>query len=100
MLDLEIQRKMDARELAKQLQNVAEAARRNGVSRQTIYRNQKILKKQGPQALKLTFRKDHYRKNRTAKNIGVEVIKFLLEKSTFRPSPGTFTDETNEPSGN
>lgn len=45
MLDLEIQRKIDAIELAKQLQNVTEAARRSGVSRHTIYRNQKILKK-------------------------------------------------------
>lgn len=79
MLDLEIQRKIDAIKLAKKLQNVAEAARRSGVSRQTIYRNQKILKKQGPQALKRTFRKDHYHKNRTDKNIEAQVIKFSLK---------------------
>jgi transposase len=77
MLDLEIQRKINAIELAKQIQNVAEAARRSGVSRQTIYRNQKILKKQGSQSLKSTFRKDHYPKNRTAKNR--RVIKFSLK---------------------
>ncbi len=84
MLDLEIQRKIDAIELAKQLQNVAEAARRCGVSRQIIYRNQEILNKQGPQAFKRTFKKDHYHKNRTPQNIEAKVIK----KSTFRTSFG------------
>lgn len=79
MLDLEIQRKVDAIQLAEKLQNVAEAARISGVSRQTIYRNQKILKKQGPQALKRTFRKDHYHKNRTDQNIEAKVIKFSLK---------------------
>lgn len=79
MTDLEIQKKIDAIELAEKLQNVAEAARVSGVSRQTIYRNKKILEEQGPQALKRTFSKDHYHKNRTSKNLEETVIKFSLE---------------------
>ena len=48
MADLEIKKKVDAIELAENLQNVTEAARLSGVSRQTIYKNRKILKEQGP----------------------------------------------------
>jgi transposase len=79
MLDLEIQRKIDAIQLAEKLQSVTEAARRSGVSRQTIYKNRKILEKHGPQALKRIFRKDHYHKNRTKQNIENQVIEFSLE---------------------
>ncbi len=79
MQDLEIQRKIDAITLAEQLGNVAEAARRSGISRQTIYKNQKILKTQGPKALKRTFRKNHHHKNRTTKAIEAQIIKFSLK---------------------
>ncbi|MCD6027595.1 MAG: family group transposase, partial [Solimicrobium sp.] len=41
MADLEIKKKVDAIELAETLQNVTEAARISGVSRQTIYKNRK-----------------------------------------------------------
>lgn len=79
IVDLEIQEKIDAIELAEKLQNVAEAARVSGVSRQTIYRNRKILKEHGPQALKRTFKQDHYHKNRASKGLEETVIQFSLE---------------------
>ena len=79
MADLEIKKKVDAIELAKKLQNVTEAARISGVSRQTIYKNGKILREQGPQALKRTFRENHHHKNRVNKNIEHCVIEFSLE---------------------
>jgi transposase len=79
MVDLEIQKKIDAIELAEKLQNVTEAARISGCSRETIYKNRKLLKEKGPQALKRTFRKDHHHKNRTDKKIEDVVIAFSLE---------------------
>ena len=79
IVDLEIQKKVDAIELADKLQNVTEAARISGVSRQTIYKNRRLLKEKGPQALKRTFRQDHHHKNRTAKKIEDVVIAFSLE---------------------
>ena len=79
MVDLEIKKKFDAIELAEKLQNVTEAAKISGVSRQTIYKNRKLLKEKGPQFLKRTFRKDHYHKNRAEKNVENLVIKFSLE---------------------
>jgi hypothetical protein len=97
MLDLEIQKKINAIELAKQIQNVAEATRRSGMSRQTIHRNQKILKKQGSQALKRTFRKDHYPKNRTAKNR--QIIKFSLKNPHFGQAQASLQMKKNEPNG-
>jgi len=79
MVDLEIQKKVDAIELAEKLQNVTEAARISGCSRETIYKNRRLLKEKGPQALKRTFRKDHHRKNRTDKDVENVVIAFSLE---------------------
>jgi hypothetical protein len=79
MVDLEIQKKIDAIELAEKLQNVTEAARISGCSRQTIYKNRRLLKEKGPQALKRTFRQDHHHKNRTDKKIEDVVIAFSLE---------------------
>jgi transposase len=58
---------------------VTEAAKISGVSRQTIYKNRKLLKEKGPQSLKRTFRKNHYHKNRAEKNIEKLVIQFSLE---------------------
>lgn len=81
MEDLEIQKKVDAIELAEKLQNVTEAAKLSGVSRQTIYKNRKILKEFGPQALKRTFRKEHYHKNRADKDLEKLVIEFSLENA-------------------
>ncbi|MEE4164990.1 MAG: ISNCY family transposase, partial [Desulfocapsaceae bacterium] len=79
MVDLEIQKKIDAIELAEKLQNVTEAARISGCSRETIYKNRRLLKEKGPQALKRRFRKDHHHKNRTPKEIEAVVIAFSLE---------------------
>lgn len=79
MVDLEIQKKIDAIELAEKLQNVTEAARISGCSRETIYKNRRLLKEKGPQALKRTFRQDHHHKNRTDKEIEDVVIAFSLE---------------------
>jgi len=79
MVDLEIQKKIDAIELAEKLQNVTEAARISGCSRETIYKNRRLLKEKGPQALKRRFRQDHHHKNRTDKDIEDVVIAFSLE---------------------
>ena len=59
--------------------NVSEAARISGCSRETIYKNRRLLKEKGPLALKRTFRPDIHHKNRTAKNIEDVVIAFSLE---------------------
>lgn len=79
MYDLEIQRKLDAIELAEKLGNVSEAARISGCSRETIYKNRRLLKEKGPLALKRTYREDHHHKNRTDKEIESVVIAFSLE---------------------
>ncbi len=79
MYDLEIQKKIDAIELAEKLGNVSEAARISGCSRETIYKNRRLLKEKGPLALKRTFRPDIHHKNRTAKEVEGVVIAFSLE---------------------
>jgi transposase len=79
MYDLEIQKKIDAIELAETLGNVSEAARISGCSRETIYRNTRILKEKGPLALKRTFQSALIHKNRTAKNIEDIVITFSIK---------------------
>jgi len=79
MVDLEIQKKIDAIELAEKLQNVSEAARMSGCSRETIYKNRRLLKEKGPQALKRTYRQNHPHKNRTDKEIENVVVAFSLE---------------------
>ena len=79
MYDLEIQKKIDAIELAEKLGNVSEAARISGCSRETIYKNRRLLKEKGPLALKRTFRPDKRHKNRAAKTTEEAVIAFSLE---------------------
>jgi hypothetical protein len=61
----EIQKKLDAIHLAEKLGNVAEAARISGCSRETIYKNRRLLNEKGPLALKRTFKTDIQHKNRT-----------------------------------
>ena len=58
---------------------MTEAARISGCSRETIYKNRRLLKEKGPLALKRTFRKDHHHKNRTDKKVEDVVIAFSLE---------------------
>ena len=77
--DLEIQKKIDAIELAEKLGNVSEAARISGCSRETIYKHRRLLKEKGPLALKRTFRPDIRHKNRAAKIIEEAVIAFSME---------------------
>lgn len=79
MYDLEIQKKVDAILLAEKLGNVSEAARISGCSRETIYKNRKLLKEKGAQALKRRYRSDIHHKNRTTKKIEETVIAFSLK---------------------
>lgn len=76
--ELEIQKKIDAIELAETLGSVSKAARISGFSRETIYKNRRLLKEKGPMALKRTFRLDKHHKNRTAKSTEELVIAFSL----------------------
>ena len=79
LYDLDIQKKIDAIELAEKLGNVSEAARISGCSRETIYRNRRLLKEKGPQALKRTFKANHHHKNRTDKHLEKIIIEFSLD---------------------
>jgi transposase len=79
MFDLDIQKKLEVLELAEKLQNVSEAARLSGVSRDTIYRHRKLIKEGGVQALKRQVRADHYHQNRTDQEIANTVIEFSLD---------------------
>uniref|UniRef100_UPI00248D7813 helix-turn-helix domain-containing protein n=1 Tax=Parendozoicomonas sp. Alg238-R29 TaxID=2993446 RepID=UPI00248D7813 len=77
--DLEIQKKVDAIELAERLGNVSEAARLSGCSRETIYKNRKLLKEHGPKALKRQFRPDKHHKNRVPESTETLVLSFSLD---------------------
>jgi transposase len=79
MFDLDIQKKLGVLELAEKLQNVSEAARLSGVSRDTIYRHRKLIKEGGVQALKRQVRADHYHQNRTDQEVASTVIEFSLD---------------------
>jgi len=70
---------MDAIELAQTLGNVSEAARISGCSRETIYKNRRLLIEKRPMALKRTFRLDTHHKNRTAESTEELVIAFSLD---------------------
>ena len=79
MLDLDIQKKLDVLELAEKLNNLSEAARLSGVSRDTIYRHRKLVKEGGVQALKRQVRTDHIHKNRTDQEVATTVVEFSLD---------------------
>ena len=79
MVDLDVQKKLKVLELAEKLQNVSEAARLSGVSRDTIYRHRKLIKEKGLQALKRQVRTDHYHRNRTDQEVANTVIEFSLD---------------------
>lgn len=78
LYDLEIQKKIDAIDLAEKLGNVSEAARISGCSRETIYKNRRLLKEKGPLALKRTFQTEIHHKNRTTTDVEKTVIDFSL----------------------
>ena len=79
MFDLDIQKKLGVLELAEKLQNVSEAARLSGVSRDTIYRHRKLIKEGGVQALKRQVHADHYHQNRTDQEVANTVVEFSLD---------------------
>jgi len=79
MYDLDIQKKLEVLELAEKLNNVSEAARLSGVSRDTIYRHRKLIREGGVQALKRQVRADHIHKNRTDQEVATTVIEFSLD---------------------
>jgi transposase len=79
MFDLDIQKKLDVLELAEKLDNVSEAARISGVSRDTIYRHRKLIREGGVQALKKQVRADHIHQNRTDQEVADTVIEFSLD---------------------
>lgn len=79
MEDLEIKKKMDVLELADKLGNISEASRISGVSRDTIYRHQRLIKNGGKEALKRQVTNALRHKNRTDKDLENLVIKFSLQ---------------------
>lgn len=79
MFDVDLQKKLDVLELAEKLDNVSEAARISGVSRDTIYRHRKQIRVGGVQALKKQVRADHIHLNRTDQAIADTVIEFSLD---------------------
>jgi len=79
LFDVDIQKKLDVLKLADELNNVSEAAKISGVSRDTIYRHRHILKTQGPEGLKRQVTKDHYHKNRADRTLEKTVIEFSLD---------------------
>lgn len=79
MVDLDIQKKLEVLELAEKLQNVSEAARLSGVSRDTIYRHRKLIQEGGINALKRAVRTDHIHQNQTDQEVADIVIEFSLD---------------------
>jgi transposase len=79
MVDLDIQKKLEVLELAEKLQNVSEAARLSGVSRDTIYRHRKLIREGGINALKRAVRTDHIHQNQTDQGVTDIVIEFSLD---------------------
>jgi len=81
LFDLEIQKKIDAIQFSENWA-VSESARISGCFRQTIYKNSRLLKENGPQALRQTFRTDIHHKNLTAKEVENLVITLSLQIRT------------------
>lgn len=77
--DLEIKKKMDVLALADRLGNVSEASRITGISRDTIYRHRRLIKKGGKEALKRQVTLDLRHKNRTTEQLEALIIDFSLK---------------------
>lgn len=75
----EVQRKLDAIELAEELGNLSEAARISGCSRESIYNNRRLLETQGPLALKRMYGIPRHT-NRIDEDTEDKVIVLTLEK--------------------
>jgi transposase len=77
--DIEIQKKLDVLALADKLDNVSEASRLSGVSRDTIYRHRRLLKQGGVKALKRQKTPDLRHKNQTDEELEKLVIDFSMK---------------------
>jgi hypothetical protein len=86
LFEPEIQKKIDAIKLAERIGNVAEAARISEVSRETIYKNRKLLTTKGPLALKRTFDPNRRHKNRVSEAIEKRVVNYGLLKPHLGPN--------------
>jgi len=82
---LEVQRKLDVIELAEKLGNISEAARLSGCSRETIYRNRRLLQEEGPLALKRIHKPEYRHTNRIDEDTEAKVIALTLEKPYLSP---------------
>lgn len=79
MVDLDIKKKLEVLELAERLDNVSEASRISGVSRDTIYRHRRLIREGGIQALKRQINEDHVHANRTDQETTAAIIEFSLD---------------------
>lgn len=79
MEETDIQKKLDVLALADRLGNVAEASRLNGISRDTIYRHRRLLKKGGSSALKRQEAPGLRHKNCTDISIENTVVQLSVE---------------------
>ena len=77
--DLAIQKKLEVLALVEKLGNVSEASRLSGVSRDTIYRHQRLIREGGPDALKRQETPNIRHKNRADSDVEQRVIGFSLE---------------------
>ncbi|RME17923.1 MAG: ISNCY family transposase [Bdellovibrio sp.] len=77
--EIEAQKRIKAVKLAQKLSNVAAASRKMKVSRQAIYRTQKILEEKGEKFFLETFLKDTYCKNKKLQSKEQLVIQFSLK---------------------
>ncbi|HHF2959541.1 TPA: ISNCY family transposase [Vibrio diabolicus] len=76
---MEVQRKIEAVELAEQLGSVLKAARILGCSRQTLYNYQQILEKEGPVGLKRINKPLKRSKNRIPESTEDKIIELTLQ---------------------
>ena len=79
IFDVEVQKKLDILKLADELNNVSEAARISGVSRDTIYRYKRLLDKEGLQGLERKTTPNLHHKNRADKELEKIIIEFSIE---------------------
>jgi transposase len=79
-----VKSKMSLIELAEYLQNVSEACKIHGVSRQHFYDIKKAYEEQGLEGLKDKTRRKPCIKNRVAPEIEEAVIRFCVRKACLR----------------
>lgn len=77
------QKRIELFHLVKELQNVSEACRKTGVSRQYFYELRKIYQHQGEEALKEKNRKKPNLKNRVAPEVEKAVVSFSYRYPSY-----------------